>query len=207
MSFVFNYSKIFMQKHICRSYIAESGRGTGNEKVISILLESPEDILNKPENLVLNALEEENLSSSIGLYFYRFKSNKIPFIKIGECTGKEGIAKRFKRGWHGTKTYSDTYLAKKEKGQYVDSVFLTEVRNISKDNPAYFIFYEHLTEESHPKIDEVHAYIKHKTHFNEGTINKERINGNEKLGKNLVWHDSAFVEVLELKFPDNCAYG
>jgi len=89
-------------------------------------------LLGKENNYVLSVLKKEGLSSSIGLYFYRFKNTDIPFIKIGECTRKEGVEVRFKRGWHGTETYSDTYRRKKVKDEYVDSDFLNQINNISK---------------------------------------------------------------------------
>ena len=194
-----------MCKYSCRKYKADSKRGSGDEKVIAILLTSPSDILEKNNNCVLSALESEGLSSSIGVYFYRFKKS-VPFIKIGECTREEGISVRFSRGWHGTKKYSDTYQGKKIKDQYVDSEFLNQVNKISETNPAYFVFYEHSTMQSHPKIDEMFAYRMHKKLFRQGTLIPERMNGNPFLARKLIWHKSAFSEVFRCRFPDGSDY-
>lgn len=196
-----------MSSYLCQKYRADSGRGSGEEKVISILLTSPGDILEKEDNCVLSALGKEGLSSSIGVYFYRFKNTDISFIKIGECTRKEGIEVRFKRGWHGTETYSDTYRRKKVKGKYVDSDILNQINKISKENPAYFVFYQHAPMQSHPKIDEVFAYGMHKRYFGEGTLSPERINGNPLLARKLIWHKLSFSEVCRCKFPDDGNYG
>ena len=110
-----------------RHYQAASGRGTGAERVVCVLLTSPDDILAARNNHVLNCLQAAGVSRSIGVYFYRFKNSTGPFIKIGECTRQEGISVRFQRGWHGTPRYSDSYLGKYTKdGSQVDSEFLRE---------------------------------------------------------------------------------
>lgn len=190
-----------------QTYTASSGRGSGSEKVVAVLLTDPNEIFSKSENVVLNALRESGVASSIGLYFYRFKNTSNPFIKIGECTRQEGICVRFQRGWHGTEKYSDTYLMKKEKGgSYVESELSTQIKRISHDNPAYFIFYEHSTLQSHPKIDEVFAYRMHKRLFQRGTASPERMNGNPLLARRLVWHKTAFSEVVRCQFPDGTPY-
>ncbi|MFY0574181.1 hypothetical protein ACN28S_07335 [Cystobacter fuscus] len=161
----------------------------------------------KQQNFVLAGLQAAGVSSSIGLYFYRFANQPNPFIKIGECTRQEGIAVRFQRGWHGTEKYGDTYLKKKTKaGPYVDSKFALCIRRISKSNPAYFVFYEHATLQSHPKIDEIFAYRMHKRLFKRDTASPERMNGNPLLARRLVWHESAFAEVVRCKFPDGVPY-
>jgi hypothetical protein len=136
-----------LHSYIAKTYSADSGRGSGNEKVVCILLTSPEDVLKKENNFVLDCLQNAGVASSLGLYFYRFKNQANPFIKIGECTRQDGITVRFQRGWHGTEKYSDTYLKKKaNKGTtYVDSKLFIEINKVSKANPAYFVFYEHCT--------------------------------------------------------------
>lgn len=116
-------------------YHADSGRGSGNERAICILLTQPDDVLAKNDNFVLDQLSACGLGSAIGLYFYRFKNTTNPFIKIGECTRKDGISVRFQRGWHGTEKYADTYLRKKTKSGYVDSELLKQIRTISSLNP------------------------------------------------------------------------
>ena len=192
---------------IAKKYHAESGRGTGEEKVVCILLTSPDDVLVAKDNLILKCLNEAGVSSSLGIYFYRFKNTAKPFIKIGECTRKDGISVRFKRGWHGTETYSDTYLKKKKNGKYEKSEFLLEIEKISSDNPAYFVFYEQSTIGSYPKIDEVFAYRMHKRLFKCGTKSPERMNSNPLLARRLVWHKHAFPEVVRCVFPDGSKYG
>ncbi|WP_374580330.1 hypothetical protein [Pseudoduganella sp.] len=190
-----------------RHYQAASGRGTGAERVVCVLLTSPDDILAARNNHVLNCLQAAGVSRSVGVYFYRFKNSTGPFIKIGECTRQEGISVRFQRGWHGTPRYSDSYLGKYTKdGSQVDSEFLREIQRISAGNPAYFVFYEHATLHSHPKIDEVFSYRFHKRFFKRGTLSPERMNGNPLLARRLVWHKTAFSEVARGRFPDGSAY-
>ena len=195
-----------MRSYLCKIYNADSGRGSGQEKVISCLLTSPDDILSGANNSVLAALANEGLSSAIGTYFYRFKNDSSPFIKIGEVTRKEGIEIRFKRGWHGTPGYPDSYLGKKVNDSFKESVLLQEVRKISLENPAYFVFYQHITSQSHPKIDEVYAYRMHKRLYKSGTLSPERMNGNPLLARKLIWHKSSFAEVFRRKFPDGSSY-
>lgn len=190
-----------------QEYQAASGRGTGKERVVCVLLTSPDDVLAIPNNHVLNCLKFAAVDGSIGLYFYRFKNEARPFIKIGECTRQDGISVRFQRGWHGTEKYSDTYLKRKGKdGLYIDSEFVRHIQRISLENPAYFIFYEHATLHSHPKIDEVFSYRMHKRFFKCGTSSPERINGNPLLARRLVWHKKAFSEVARCRFPDGTNY-
>lgn len=190
----------------CQEYVADSGRGTGKERVACLLLTSPADILSKESNFVLEHLHSVGVAAGIGLYFYRFKNEANPFIKIGECTRREGICVRFQRGWHSTEKYADNYLRKKKKGVYVDSEFSLEIQKISSANPAYFVFYEHQTVNSHPKIDEVFAYRMHRRLFGKDTASPERINGNPLLARRLVWHKSAFSEVVRCQLPDGTPY-
>lgn len=185
--------------YICSSYTADCLRTKNNYKVLVYLITTPQEILTKDNNCILNALDNNNLGNSVGLYFYRFKhlKNGCGFSKIGEVSSEKGIKNRFKRGWHGTSTYGDTYLNKK---------LHTDIKQISLENPMYFIFYQYDLLNSFPKIDELHAFSKHQKTFGRLTNNSERINSNFKLGSNLVWHKQAFHEVLDLKFPDNTPY-
>ncbi|MCA0185942.1 MAG: hypothetical protein LCH90_08075 [Proteobacteria bacterium] len=194
-----------MSRVAYQEYRAASDRGTCRERVICMLLTSPDDILNKNDNFVLRHLRVAEIAGAIGLYFYRFAEHG-PFIKIGECTRTEGIAVRFQRGWHSTEKYSDNYARKKKDGNYVDSEFAMEIKKISETNPAYFVFYEHETMHSHPKIDEVYAYRMHKRFFGAGTLSPERMNSNPLLARRLVWHKSAFSEVLRCQLPDGTHY-
>ena len=70
----------------------------------------------------------------------------------------------------------------------------------------YFVFYEFDVENSFPKIDEIAAFAKHVSHFGRSTRNKERANTFVRLGCNLIWHDDAFFEVLEMKLPSGIRY-
>ena len=188
---------ITKSQFVSKKYNADSGRGSGSEQVFCAILTSPDDILRKKDNFVVNSLRESGVESSIGLYFYRFRNYVKPFIKIGECTRQDGVGVRFSRGWHGTERYSDTYLK---------SELATQINLISSENPAYFVFYEHSTQHSHPKIDEVFAYRMHKRLFKCGTASPERMNGNPLLARSLVWHKKAFSEVVLCQFPDGSAY-
>jgi len=96
---------------------------------------------------------------------------------------------------------------KKKNGKYEKSEFLLEIKKISKENPAYFVFYEQSTIGSHPKIDEVFAYRMHKRLFKCGTKSPERMISNPLLARRLVWHKSAFSEVVSGVFPDGTKYG
>lgn len=187
-------------------YRADSGRGTGQEKVVCVLLTDPADILEKKDNQVLNALQAAGVASAIGLYFYRFANQQLPFVKIGECTRPDGISRRFRNGWHSSETLTDSYWRKKRGGTYVDSEFLKQVRMITADNAAYFIFYQHRTIQSHPKIDEMYAYRQHKRLYGSDTLSPEKMNGNSMLGRSLVWHKGAFSEVARLHFPGGQEY-
>ena len=190
-----------------RNYDADCRRGSGDERVVCVLLTEPADVLSKANNVVLTALTAAGVSSAVGLYFYRFKSHVRPFIKIGECTRQDGIHVRFRRGWHGTARYSDTYLMKRGKDKaYIDSEFALQIQKNSPENPAYFVFYEHSKLYSHPKIDEMFAYRMHQRLFKQGTASPERMNGNPLLARRLVWHKKAFSEVVRCKFPDGTFY-
>lgn len=185
--------------YIAKKYSSNCGRSDGNQKVFVYLITSPQQVLNKYNNPILEALGECGILNSIGIYFYRFKNLNTynAFTKIGEVSRIEGIEKRFSRGWHGTETYSDTYLSKN---------IHNDIKLISNSNPMYFVFYEFDTLNSYPKIDEQIAFKKHFDHFNTSTRNYEKPNGNFELGKNLVWHSSAFEDVLNMKFPNGSPY-
>ncbi|MFT9820809.1 hypothetical protein [Lysinibacillus sp. NPDC056185] len=185
--------------YIAKKYKANSGRSNANQKVFVFLMTSPQQVLNKTNNEILEALQEKELANSLGIYFYRFKNLNTynAFTKIGEVSRIEGIEKRFIRGWHGTTSYGDTYLSKK---------IHNDVNMISTDNPMYFVFYEFDLLNSFPKIDEQIAFKKHLDSFNTSTRNFEKPHGNYQLGINLVWHDTAFDEVLNLNFPDGTPY-
>jgi hypothetical protein len=195
-----------MKNYEARTYSADAGRGTGQEKVISVLLTSPGDILAKEDGSVVNALLESGMAKRIGLYFYRFANDKLPFMKIGECTRSDGVLVRFRRGWHGTETYTDSYRRRRRGDGFVDSEFLVQIQRISPSNPAYFIFYEHRTLHCHPKIDELYAYAQHLRLYRTGTLSPEKMNGNTLLGRKLLWHRAAFSEVARKRFPDGTAY-
>lgn len=185
--------------YICSSYTADCLRSKKKHKVLVYLITNPQEILKRDNNCILNVLDNNNLGSSVGLYFYRFKhlKNDCGFSKIGEVSSENGIENRFKRGWHGTSLYGDTYLNKE---------LHNDISQISFENPMYFIFYEYDLLDSFPKIDELHAFSEHKKIFGRLTNNRERINSNFKIGSNLVWHKQIFDEVLNLKLPDGKPY-
>lgn len=185
---------------ITHTYTCEKLGDRLSVKVFVALLTDKEDVLCRKDNQLIQELSNKNLNSSIGLYFYRFKDlTKVKaFSKIGEVSRKDGIGTRLQRGWLGTEKYGDTYLTK--------NIF-KDVCLISEKNPMYFVFYEQVPEYCLPKIDEIHAYKKHLEHFGRGTTNAERINKNDSLGAKLVWRESAFNEVLNLRFPDRSNYG
>ena len=187
-----------------KEYRCDSGRGTGSEKVICVLLTSPEDLLQAPRNPVLSALADSRMSGAIGLYFYRFASAGTPFIKIGESARPSGIANRFQAGWHRRGT--DTYLTKRRNGCSVYSEFYSAIMKLSKGNTAYLVFYEHHLLSSHTKADEMYAFVAHRRLFKQGTISPERPNANGLLGRGMVWHRSAFSEVVRGRFPDGSPY-
>jgi len=190
--------------YTAKEYRCDSGRGTGSEKVICVLLTSPSDLLQKTNNPVLSALGESGMSGAIGIYFYRFASPGTNFIKIGESTRPGGIAERFRAGWRRNGT--DTYLKKRKNKQIVDSEFYLEIMKLNRDNPGYFVFYEHHPLMSHTKADEMYAFVSHRRFFKHNTKSPERLNGNSLLGRSLVWHRKAFAEVARGEFPDGSCY-
>jgi hypothetical protein len=170
-----------------------------SSRVLVVKLTSCDQILKDGQDSIHQIIQSEELSKSVGIYFYRFKDiTKVrAFSKIGEVSRKEGIIKRKKRGWLQSKSNSDTY-----KGKNIH----TDIHKISSENPMYFTFYEFDIENSFPKIDEIHAFGKHKQHFKCHTTNSERINSFLNLGKNLIWYGNAFDEVLNLKLPSGNLY-
>lgn len=188
------------------TYKADCARGNGRERALCVLLTSPDDLLQQNDNPVLDALAATGLARSNGVYFYRFATPATPFLKIGECMNPKGISQRFRRGWHGTPTYGDTYLGKMNGGLHVESGFLAAVKRISDQNRAYFVFYEHLKIASFPKVDELFALRMHKRLFGRGTACKERVNTSGLLGRRLIWHKGAFPEVVRAVLPNGESY-
>ena len=177
--------------YIVKEYVPSSKIFNGTKKVFIASITSPEIILCKNNNALISSLIDAGLGNAIGLYFYRFKfiDNYNSFSKIGEVTSMNGISNRLKRGWHGTVAYSDTYLNRK---------LHDDVLEITPSNPMFFVFYEFDLFTSFPKIDEIYAFKKHDNHFKCCTRNAERINANYQLGKDLIFHEPAFNEVLTL---------
>ena len=195
-----------MIKHTIEKYRPSSAKNLASPRVICCALNNPQDLLQsgKKNNPVLKALHKGEMNNCAGLYFYKFRDASKPFIKIGETTRPGGIAGRFTGGWHRNGT--DSYLSKIENKKKVDSEFFKAILLISPDNPAYFVFYEHPLVCSHTKADEMYSMVAHNRYFKKGTINSERINGNRLLGRKLVFHKSAFSEVLKEKFPSGHNY-
>ncbi|MCG8291720.1 hypothetical protein [Pseudomonas entomophila] len=190
------------------TYEADSGRGTGQERAFCLCLRSPEDLLIPGQtSRVLTELRQAGLSQALGVYFYRFTADGIPFLKIGECSRTEGISLRIARGWHYTTTCSDTYRGSRKKdAPERGSAFLSAVETISTENPAYFVFYQLRATHSFPKVDEMHAFKLHQRYFKRGTVNPDRMNTHRTLGSQLVFHRRAFREVLSKKLPSGTPY-
>lgn len=189
--------------HVAENYKELDGRGY---KVLVVKATSPEQILKSGQGSIHTALVEDGLSSAIGIYFYRFEKLPKPeaFTKIGEVSRREGVTVRKQRGWLATPKYGDSYLKPSTSG--VLKTIYSDVKLISPSNPMYFVFYELDVLRAFPKIDEIAAFAKHRNHFGRGTRNKEQPNTFEQLGSALVWHSSAFDEVLAMKFPSGLLY-
>jgi len=189
--------------HVVEKYKEKDGNAYS---VLVVRIVSPDQVLTGGSGSIHQALIAENVAESIGLYFYRFAKLKNPqaFSKIGEVSRKGGVIERKNRGWLAPKSYGDSYLKPSTNGEpkmvYSDVLAATEV------NPMYFVFYEFDIENSFPKIDEIAAFSKHIKHFGRTTRNREQANTFDKLGSNLIWHDGAFSEVLELKLPSGVHY-
>lgn len=70
---------------LCEPYKADSGRGTGLERVFCVRLSTPSDLLMPgPSNRVLFELHQAGIDKALGVYSYRFTSAGSPFLKIGE---------------------------------------------------------------------------------------------------------------------------
>lgn len=190
------------------TYEADSGRGTGLERVFCICLRSPSDLLTAaPSNRVLTELSQAGVDQALGVYFYRFSAQCTQFMKIGECSRNEGINMRIARGWHYSTTCSDTYRGSRKKdAPERGSAFLSAVETISQENPAYFVFYQLRATHSFPKVDEMHAFKLHQRYFKRGTVNPDRMNTHRTLGSQLVFHRQAFREVLLKKLPSGIDY-
>jgi hypothetical protein len=143
------------------------------------------------------------MDKCVGVYFYRFIDGSKPFVKIGETARPGGIAERFKNGWHGKGT--DSYLKQTRNKEKVDSEFLNAVKEITDKNRMYFIFYEHPLMWSHTKADEMYSMTMHQRFYKQGTVNGERANKNRLMGRKLVFHKSAFSDILCGTIPnDSC---
>lgn len=189
--------------HITEQYKQFNGRGY---RVLVAKIQSPDQVLKAGEASIHAALLEEGLAGAIGLYFYRFRDLREPqaFSKIGEVSRREGVIVRKQRGWLATNKYGDSYLKPSTNG--VQKVIYSDVQAVTTANPMYFTFYEFDVANSFPKIDEIAAFAKHHQHFGRTTRNKEQANTFDELGRNLVWYDAAFDEVLALRMPSGALY-
>lgn len=189
--------------HITEQYKELDGCGY---KVLAVKLISPDQVLGSAKDSMHASLAAEGLSSSVGIYFYRFRDMPKPeaFTKIGEVSRREGVIVRKQRGWLATPKYGDSYLKPSTSGKL--KTIYSDVKLISMSNPMYFVFYEFDVLRAFPKIDEIAAFSKHRSHFGRGTRNKEQPNTFEQLGSALVWHSSAFDEVLAMKMPSGVPY-
>lgn len=168
-------------------------------RVLVVKLTSPLQILEEVDNSIHQIIEDNHLSNSVGLYFYRYKKlDETGFTKIGEVSNSRGVIHRKRRGWLLAESNGDTYKRGK--------VIHTDILRVSESNPMYFVFYESAVENSFPKIDENYAFFRHKNQFHRSTRNEERVNSFHDLGSNLRWYPDAFNEVLNLKLPSGRNY-
>lgn len=175
-------------------------------RVLVVRITSPQQVLSAGSDSIHQALETEGLTESVGLYFYRFAELPDPqaFTKIGEVSREDGVIVRKQRGWLAPPSYGDSYLKPSTAG--ASKVIHTDVLAASAATPLYFTYYEFDVESSFPKIDEIAAFQKHKAHFGRSTRNREAVNTFSRLGRNLVWYDQSFSEVLELRLPSGATY-
>lgn len=175
-------------------------------RVLVVRIDSPTHVLSISKDSIHQALIDENMAASVGLYFYRFTTLEDPkaFTKIGEVSREGGVIVRKHRGWLAPESYGDSYLKLSKSGN--QKAVYSDVQAVTEANPMYFVFYEFDVENSFPKIDEIAAFSKHISHFGRTTRNKEQANTFDKLGRNLVWYDGAFNEVLEMKLPSGRRY-
>lgn len=188
-----------LMRHSSEKYETEKHGETLSTSVMVAEITSPSHVLDNRNNPILSALSHYGLSDKIGIYFYRHKAIQANsgFIKIGEVSRTKGVQERFKRGWHGTEKYSDTYLGKK---------IHHDISTASSENPVFFIFYEQVAEFCFPKIDELSAFASHHDEYGVSTRNSERMNKNHALGRKLIWREPTFSEVRDLKFPSGTPY-
>ncbi len=167
---------------------------------------SQAQVLTSNSTSIHEALTTEGLAGSIGLYFYRFAKLKDPqaFTKIGEVSREGGVIVRKQRGWLAPNTYGDSYLKPGRNG--ISKIIHSDLLSVTAEDPMYFVFYEFDVENSFPKIDEIAAFSKHVTHFGRTTRNREQANTFANLGRNLVWHDAAFEQVLQMKLPSGKSF-
>lgn len=175
-------------------------------RVLVVRIDSPTQILSTSKDSIHQALVDENMAKSVGLYFYRFATLEDPkaFTKIGEVSREGGVIVRKHRGWLAPASYDDSYLKLSKSGD--QKALYSDVQAVTKTNPMYFVFYEFDVENSFPKIDEIAAFSKHVSHFGRTTRNNEHANTFDKIGSNLVWYAGAFNEVLEMKLPSGRKY-
>lgn len=69
----------------------------------------PAQVLASGPGSIHEALGDEGVGTSIGLYFYRFANleNRGAFTKIGEVSRSEGVRIRKHRGWLAPKSYGE----------------------------------------------------------------------------------------------------
>lgn len=179
----------------------------GQCRVFCYCLTDIAQLTSKKSGTVLDELLKNNFNDSVGVYFYRFANDELPFIKIGECTSRP-ITERFRKGWYGKGTDSYVYRqTKKEKPTEEEKYkpMYRELTNISRESPAYFVFYEMVTEEATPKVDEYIALEHHFSKFDRSTYSPHSL-PRYRTGASLVWHDPAFDEVFKKQFPSGNSY-
>jgi len=204
--------------YVIENYIPDCGRPythvsntsyRGQVRVFCYRLTDIRQLTTGRHGSVLYELLKHRFDQSVGVYFYRLANDDSPFIKIGECSSRP-ITERFRRGWdlNGVRN-TDSYIYRQTKNSTTDKQkhkpLYRALRTISSKSPAYFTFYEMVTEEAAPKADEFVAVEKHIQHFGTSTVSPHRL-PNYPTGVELVWHRLAFDEVLQRTFPSGTPY-
>lgn len=137
---------------------------------------------------VFGELNTNKFDDSVGVYFFRWADNDPPFVKIGQCSDRSVTAQHKKDGFGlGGHSHKTTPVYR-------------ELEKVSRKNPAYFVFYEMVTDVATPRVDEYVALGHHHTQFGRLTTCRASL-PKYGTGASLVWHNPAFSEVLNKQFP------
>jgi hypothetical protein len=113
-------------------------------------------------------------------------------MKIGACDDGP-ITEHIAKTW----IKSDQTSARKDRLGF--DRLRAELEGISKTRPAYFVFYEVVAEEAAPTVELRNALRHHDSQFSAPTICGDSTPA-YPVASRLVWHDTAFQEVLDKRF-------